>query len=254
MKNKLITSLLSISIASPALAVIYSGGHADIGTELDGTTIEFEFHAGEDNEFVTLDGVPAQYGAGGIFFEPDEVTTVVPEVPGTTFFNASGNIPGLSLTTGDPIWFLPRINQFDNSIPYFGIATEELPGGGVFAGNAITFSLGTVTSPSGSGTFTMWDDSGTSDIFYMNSTNATVTDANNTLTQAVQLHQHFNMGFSEPGIWTVELLADGTLTAGSVPVSGSATYTFQVVPEPSTIGLVMGASILAFVLARRRRS
>jgi surface-anchored protein len=64
-------------------------------------------------------------------------------------------------------------------------------------------------------------------------------------------HDHFNLGFSEEGIWEVELSVSGLLN-GTDLLTDTETFTFQVgsVPEPSAalLGLLGTLSLL-----RRRR-
>lgn len=255
MKNKTIVSLLTLCTATPLLAVNYTGGHADIGIEYDtiGGSFEFEAHAGEGGSQVTLDGYQA---ATEDFFEPTDFTIFVPQRSGQTFFN-NQTIPELSLTNGDPIWYLPLVNYSDPTIPFFGLSTEELGdavGAGFFIGETVTWTIGTVTSPSGTGTFTMWDDSGANDIFWVNSSNAGLTALNNDFPQALGEHSHLNMGFSELGTWTVEFVASAERVSDSATITGSGTYTFQVIPEPSTYGLMFGAAALMIAIVRRRMS
>ena len=63
-------------------------------------------------------------------------------------------------------------------------------------------------------------------------------------------HTHRTVFFTEPGLYQVGIQAAGL--NGGTSVSGSAVYSFQVVPEPSSLALAgLGAAALA-VAARRR--
>ena len=62
-------------------------------------------------------------------------------------------------------------------------------------------------------------------------------------------HDHFNYGFSEPGMWEVELSVSAMLN-GTDLLTDTETFSFQVVPEPSTA--LLGA-LGALGLLRRRR-
>jgi len=165
--------------------------------------------------------------------------------------SSAPNVPvintGTGVSQGNPIWVLPATNQA--GVPFLGIATEELaPGEWV---GPITFTLGTVTSPTGAGEFSLWnlDGFGQPEFFFSTNSPASTT-ANNVLESPVGGHAHFNWGFSEAGDWDVELTVAGEhITDG--PLSSTRNFTFTVVPEPSSALLaVLGST----VLLRRRRS
>lgn len=65
-------------------------------------------------------------------------------------------------------------------------------------------------------------------------------------------HDHGIFFFSQPGIYEMTLLAEG-VHAVNGPVSGSATFQFQVVPEPSSVLLAGGGIAAAGLGALRRR-
>ncbi len=62
-------------------------------------------------------------------------------------------------------------------------------------------------------------------------------------------HDHFNYGFSEQGLWSVELTVSATHTTEGL-LTDTETFTFQVIPEPSTALLGLFG---ALGLLRRRR-
>ncbi len=66
-------------------------------------------------------------------------------------------------------------------------------------------------------------------------------------------HVHRTVFFTEPGLYQVGIQAAGLNGAtGGTNVSGSAVYSFQVVPEPSSLALA-GLGVAALAVAARRR-
>jgi surface-anchored protein len=130
------------------------------------------------------------------------------------------------------------------------LASEELTPGDW--DTAITFTLGSVTSPSGNGTFSMWANDGLGiPTFHFSSTNPGETNDNNNFLSNFS-HDHVNWGFTEPGEWLVELTASGTPAGAGSPVSATETLSFSVIPEPST-SLLAGLSVLGLVVRRKRK-
>jgi len=79
----------------------------------------------------------------------------------------------------------------------------------------------------------------------------TQTLANNSFTLAPGSQAHFQWGFTDPGFYTLEFTWTGHNTS-SGPVSDHATFTFQVVPEPSTVMLLILALAPVAIMRRRR--
>jgi hypothetical protein len=245
------TLLLALPLAaSPAFAQFsYSGGHADVGIALeDGTDFHLHLHT---HTGAVIDGVPQPADDE---FDAGDVTIVV---PASTAGTAGSSIPAAGVVAGQTLWTLPQGNPGTDTIPFLGVGTEELTPGN-WTGD-IVFTLGAVTSPSGSGTFSLAQGATLGGLdFYFSSADASLTvNGDNTLALAPGVHDHYNWYFNETGIWSVDLTVSGTNVDTGLGVNGfletTETFTFSVVPEPSTVGLLIGGSILAFVLARRRR-
>ena len=247
-RMKIKVSLLIFgSLISPSIAALYSADHGDIGIayedEGDGPEFFLHYHLGEN---AILDGSPVGNAPDGEEFEPGDITTVVPASTQATMGSTTVLNTGTGVADGSPIWILP---QGDNpGVPFLGIAAEELDAS-LFPGG-VTFSLGSVTSPSGSGHFSLWQQSGISTPEFFFSTNSPGdTTAGNELSMNSGAHDHFNYGFSEPGMWEVELTVSGTHSTEGL-LTDTETFSFQVVPEPSTA--LLGA-LGALGLLRRRR-
>jgi surface-anchored protein len=239
----------SLILASAASAQTWTGGHGDIAVEFspgaDNASSVFELvaHLGEEDP-AFVDGIQVldtEYEAG-------DITISVPFSTKTTYASSS---TGAGVTSGEDIWVLPQNDPGVNSgIPWVGIGTEELAPADW---GDITFSLVSATSPSGTGTFSMWRPAGGGLLdFTFSSTNAGATVGSNSFDQAADQHEHYNWGFTEAGTWLVELTASGLHTSlGSF--SDTQTFTFNVVPEPSAFAGIAGLFVLAAVGLRRRR-
>ncbi|WP_367873287.1 choice-of-anchor M domain-containing protein [Luteolibacter sp. Populi] len=224
--------LLSMASAEAAVAY-YTSGHADLGVAYEDGAFNFHFHG----EGAVIDGVEVgdrEYAASDIIIHGGVAATVVlPE---------GFVLPGLGRSAGDTVWILPW-NQ-EEGLPFLGTASEELNPADWIGG--ITFTLGNVTSPSGNGEFALWRYTPFGEVAQDLST---VTGPNSVITSTGS-HDHFNWGFTEPGLWEVELTASGQHATDGL-ISATETFRFQIVPEPST-ALLGGLGILG-LFARRRR-
>lgn len=74
-------------------------------------------------------------------------------------------------------------------------------------------------------------------------------DELDTLSLGIGGHSHYNVGFTLPGDYSLQILAQGTFTAGG-SVATPMTLRYSVVPETSTSALLLG---LAAGYSQRRR-
>lgn len=249
-KTALVSAVVSVGVGSPAFAALYTSGHGDIGVgyEDEETPGTFELHPHWHlGSTAVVDGAPVGNAPDGEEFDAGDITAAV-TTANTAPNNATFN-DGTGVAAGATIWTLPQGST--PGVPFLGIATEELtPADWV---GSITFELGAVTSPSGSGHFSLWQSDGLGGLSFFWSTNNELGTVNgdNTLLMAAGGHDHFNYGFSEQGTWDVEITVSGEHVDDGV-VSTTETFSFSVVPEP-TSALLCGLGALGF-LARRRRA
>lgn len=243
-KKSLPILLGSLLAGHVAQAQLWTSGHGDIGVALedDGNGPEFHLHAHLHGGAV-VDGITLtadeEYDAGQIIINVPLLTKI--SAPDNAALTA-----GTGASTGGDLWILSQNNPGSDPLPFVGFGTEELnPADWV---TDISFTLGAVTSPSGSGDFSLWQPDGVGGFnFYFSTQNG-----NNTLNMLAGVHDHFNFGFTEAGSWLVELTTAGThITEG--PLSDTQTFTFNVVPEPSAYAALVGLAALGLVSARRRR-
>lgn len=233
-----LSALFSLTVAQAEITT-FASGHGDLGLG-EGSTLELHLHLHEAGEIA-----------------PDEA---VIRVPASTcgFVSGYGGRPagsawdGIGVAAGESYWFLPQSNSGTGGAaalgtPFLGIGGEEITPG-VFDDNAFTLTLTGAVMPVG-GNFSLWTD-GLSPTFYM----ATVDGISAVDAFVLDLdssdHAHANWGFTVAG--TYELTFTVTAAIDGVEQSDTATYTFQVVPEPSAYAGLAGAGALALVLLRRR--
>jgi surface-anchored protein len=134
----------------------------------------------------------------------------------------------------------------DPAKPFLGIASEELTPANW---NSLTLRLVVASGPAG-GHFSLWQ----SDLFGSPTMKMATGDgisAADTISLSVGGHDHFNYGFTQPGIYNLTFQWDGEHAVDGV-VSATGTYSFGVttVPESSSTALLALGALALF--ARRR--
>lgn len=232
---------LAVALASGsahAALSVYTLGHADIGVGyVTGTGLELHWHV---HAGATVNGSPL---AADAEFEPDELLAYVPNPsvprPPGTQWDFLGN------STGDPLWFLPQ--GLDLTKPFLGIASEELVPA---EWSSLKLSLIGMTGPAG-GHFSLWQ-TGLFGPEVKMATSDGITGVDS-FSLVVGGHDHYNFGFTAPGIYEVEFRWDGVHTTDG-PVSATGTYAFgvTVVPEPGETAALVALGLAGFALWRRR--
>lgn len=223
--------LAGLTLAGAHAASVYSGGHADYGVGYEGGSLYFHFHA----EGAIVDGIEVDDAEYDI---PDIITQVSTDA----MMTLPVDFPALAASSGQSIWVLPEIQ--DSNLPFLGLATEELDP--AEWGN-LTFTLGSVTPPGGSGEFAVWQSGSFGELLLRMSTADSEADA---ITILPGNHSHYNFGFTTAGTWQIEMTVSGNhITDGFK--STTETLTFHVVPEPSA-ALLGGLGVLGLLTRRRR--
>lgn len=189
---------------------------------------------------------PAFEYTSGTGFEAeihDETNAVALDPADHTF-----QISNLSTTTFQTknYYWIPsdETDAANNGVPFVGIGLEELDAADWMNSEIVINFSGLNYSGPGTGNFILWTGSPTDTVHFDSSDGA-----GDALTSLAGSHVHYNWGFSDIGTYEITFEVSGShVTDGSQ--NGSQTYTFQVVPEPSSAFL---AGLGALVLLRRKR-
>ena len=221
MKPFLLTlAMVALATISPAAAQTVTSGHWDISAHGHDGTLELNLHNHDANTEAPLNQSIITYDFG----------TNAPVAVSV----GSNNLGLLYASPAD------ELEADDLGMPFIGFSAEEL------------------TSPySGSVSFTMtgfsYTGTGAGRLFLFQGSNliwnSTAGEGNfGFFNVNVGSHSHGRFGFSDLGSYEVTLVAGGANSDGGDP----ATFSFNVVPEPSS-GALLLAGMAALAAARRRR-
>ena len=233
-----IATALQFAATAPlmAAAVAYTAGHADIGIRYESGAFDPYLHF--DHAVINGIQVPSSE------LRANEVEIIVPL---DTRMILPTEVPFLASLAGASVWMLPAGTMPD--VPYLGWSTEQLDPS-EWVGN-LTFSLLIATSNSGTGNFAAWqfDSFGSVSNLAMSSAQPASSQG---LNMAADTHDHYNLAFTEPGLWQVDLRITGRHTEDG-EVSAVERFTFRVIPEPTCM-LLFPFGLLATLRRRRCRA
>ena len=155
--------------------------------------------------------------------------------------------------TGESGWVLPSIQSetvdgFGGpAMLFLGVASDG--GGVVWAGNQFKISLISVGA-NNPGDFAMYRFSGSGSFSNPINTKNGVSSSDVLTVTSLDGHDHWNWAFSSAGLYELDFQASGTLN-DVLYVSDIETYTFNVIPEPSSGALLLIG--LAGLMAARKR-
>jgi surface-anchored protein len=157
----------------------------------------------------------------GIPYSSNEVVLVATEA---SRFTLAFDVPDLSLTNGQTFWWLRQVAPPTGTL-FPGFATDPGIPAGTFSG---AFSV-RLTAVEGPGGVFIWQESGGIDLLADSRDGLDSGDFLQILSSPGS-HDHFNFGFTTPGVYCVTFRVDGSLTVGGLVSSLETTFVFHVRP------------------------
>lgn len=213
----------------------WTDGHGDIGVGYEAGELEphWHLHTGAVVDGSSL-GSDDEYEAGDLqLILPDNADT-------QSTRPASSAWDPIGVGANEEYWTLPSSST--PGIPYLGWATEELDPA---KWSDITFTLTGLTGP---GDVTVFSGSPNPNFHWASF--GGISSADN-FVLSPDTHTHYFMTFSQTGIYSLDIQMSGVHSDDGNKLA-TDTFSFHVVPEPST-GLLLGIGMAAFLLSRRRR-
>jgi surface-anchored protein len=205
------------SLAGEAAATpIYKGGHADIGAHYSAMENSFDVYYRFGSDCTTTDGTS---------IKNSEIasTDVVTRVPNPAFARPEGAVwDFVGVALDEPVWYIPQTQSSQR--PFLGFATDSLlpP---EWSG-PLSWSLESIVSRPDGGEVSLWQ----SDFFGNPSVkfaSADGIDDKDAFPQGIGGHDHYNWGFSKPGVYQFEIGVTGTRIGHGV-VHSATLFTFHV--------------------------
>jgi surface-anchored protein len=234
--------LLMLLLTSPVAAVpVYHAGHADIGVDYLAGPPRFELKIRFDGNSLFEDGSTFSFQR----VSPEAVAIRVPDPPiirenylgdpensDDDYDNSGPEWNFLGVPIGEPVWFMPQTN--DPAKPFFGFATDNLniP---QWSG-PLSWSLEAILSAPAGGEVSLWQTGffGDPNVKFasIDGINVNITPGSDVQTdddffQTIGGHDHYNWGFSKPGVYRVVLGATAS-RVGVGTIHGTGIFTFLV--------------------------
>ena len=205
------------------IAFFYEGGRLSVGVTFEDRTPEEEYAAGEVLHSIDLSSGRVTLPAG---------------------FNFLG-------ATGSTAYVIPQ--SHNPNLPFVGIGAEELDEADF--GGPLHLTFNAVRGP---GDFAVWQNDefgGDPNLFF-----STLTNGVGSIDTAAGGHNHYNFGFTAPGLYEIDVTGTGRLADGTELSSGATTLFFGVGPvavatpaPPAVLLFAAGTALLGCGGAIRRR-
>ena len=228
--------------ASPPPPYVYNGGHSDIAVNYTGgSSLILEYNFG-------IDATAENGSIASQQFAADQIDVRVPDTNPESTIPSGSQWSFLGAPSGSNLWLLPQTDTPGKA--FFGFGTYFLDPD-VWS-NYVNWSM---IAASGPGQISLWqsDSFGNPTPYFTTSNGIDSTDQFNELTGG---HDHYNWGFTAPGVYKVMVEAQATHDADATHanpylVTGSDVFTFLVgsqtgIPVPGDVnydGIVNGLDI-----------
>ena len=185
-------------------------------------------------------------------YEPAEVILQVNQAAFGSQGDVFTNALRLGWASGNG-WVLPSTQSEsvdengDPAMLFLGVASDG--GGVVWTGNQFKISVISV-GVNNPGDFAMYRFSGSGSFSNPINTKNGVNSSDFLTVSSIGGHEHWNWAFSEAGEYTLDVQASGTL-GGQTYLSAIETFTFHVIPEPSS-GTLLLIGLAGWVSTRKR--
>lgn len=226
-----LTMIVCVPVLGRAELVEYTAGHADIGVAYEGGQLELHYHFGDG--VTLLDHFTGQpFVTSENEFAPSDVVVRVADSVKSTHESVPPGFEFTGVRPGGNLWILPTADVPGVARP--GIATNELK-----PGDWSTPITWTMTDMSGPGEFSLWRSGGITPNVQFSTADPSVI---NEFDFQIGGHDHFFWGFTEPGVYDIELTVTGTHVNDGVRTD-TGTFRFLVgdataVPEPGALALL----------------
>lgn len=222
---------------------IWTRGHGDLGIAYEGGALDphVHIHAG-----ATVDGSVIATDAE---YAPGDALPIIPFAKSLSR-PAGSQWDFFGVSAGQKVWIFPQTQAA--ALPFIGFGAEELNPSDWTSSFTITLTGITGSGVSAGGTFSVYDVDGFGDPTVAIRTDNGISSAD-FVSLAAGGHAHYNFAFTQPGIYEATFSITGNHVADGF-VDATATYSFQVVPEPTSLTLIALGGGAIFLRPGRKKS
>jgi len=233
---------LALSVPTASAQAIWTAGHGGHKMKYDGSEFTPLWSAAPG---CVVDGVarttPGEYALG----------TLLPVMPleKSTARPAGSSWDFLGVNAAEDVWIFPQIQEPD--LPWIGFSTTALTAGDWASSNSISLTAVTGNGVDAGGYMSIYEQDAFGQPVVLAQTFGGISGSGISLV-AGSGHLHVNFAFTEPGIYNATYTISGTHLVNGFETT-TATYSYQVVPEPATGALLALAGLMVGLRARRNQ-